>query len=517
MDYTMISALFGLTGLFIGIILMIILNQLKITTSLKKSELIINEAKDEADKIKKDYLLEAKEQAKIIKLDTDSFVKDKKQELKESEERLILREANMDKRDLSFQNRELMLEEKENNLVVRQKQLQDEYNKVEDVKLDQVRLLEEISGISKSEARDLVMSNVEEMMSLETASYIKESLTSASLEVDKKAKDMLVSSMQRYAADVSNLQTVTVVNLASDDMKGRIIGREGRNIRSIEAITGIDLIIDDTPEAIVLSSFDPFRREIARITIETLLKDGRIHPGRIEEVYDKTVLELNDKVLEYASEALFELGITKVDLELQTLLGKLHFRTSFGQSVLQHSVEVAHLAGVLAAELGLNVALAKRAGLFHDIGKSIDHEVEGSHVDIGVNLATKYGENEVVINAIASHHGDVESTSIISSLVGIADALSASRPGARNNSLENYIQRLHNLENIANNIDGVVKSYAMQAGRELRVIVSPSEVDDIAVTKIAREIKTQIEATLQYPGVIKVVVIRETRVLEEAK
>ena len=300
-------------------------------------------------------------------------------------------------------------------------------------------------------------------------------------------------------------------------MKGRIIGREGRNIRTIESITGVDLIIDDTPEVIVISSFDPLRREIAKITIETLIKDGRIHPTRIEEIYDKTVKEMKQKIIEYGNDALFKLGITRVPTDLIEIIGKLHFRTSYGQNALQHSMEVASLAGVMAAELGENVSLAKRAGLLHDIGKAIDHEIEGSHVDIGVEIAKKYKENDVVVNAIASHHGDTESTSVISTLVQIADALSASRPGARNDSLENYIKRLEQLENMTLDIKGIEKSYALQAGRELRILVKPEEVDDLSSHKIAREIKEKIEKEMQYPGTIKVTVIRETRVTEEAK
>jgi len=517
MNNIMLSILFGVVGLFVGIILMIILNYIKTSAASKKAEAILEKARKEADKIKRDYLLDAKEEAHKVKLETDQEIKEKKSELKESEERLILRESNIDKRDQTLQNREQMLEERENNLVNKQRDIQKEQDKVEEIKKEQVDLLEKIAGYSKNEARELVLKKVEEMMNLEIAAYIKDRETEAKLEVDKKAKSMLVSSMQKYAGDVAGDQTVTVVNLPNDDMKGRIIGREGRNIRAIEAVTGVDLIIDDTPEAIVLSSFDPYRREIARVTIESLIKDGRIHPGRIEEIYDKTVKEMKAKVLEYGESALFELGITKIEPELQELLGKLHFRTSYGQNALRHSIEVGHLAGIMAGELGENVALAKRAGLLHDIGKSIDHEVEGSHVELGVNLAKKYQESDVVINAIASHHGDTDATSVISVLVAIADALSASRPGARNDSLENYVQRLQDLEKIGNEIEGVEKSYAMQAGRELRVIVKPEQIDDVASYKVARDIKNKIEETLQYPGTIKVIVIRETRAQEEAK
>ena len=423
----------------------------------------------------------------------------------------------MDRRDQTLQNREQMLEEKENNIINKQKELQKEQVEVEEIKKQQIDLLDKIAGYSKNQAREMVLKKVEEMMNLEIAAYIKDREAQAKVEVDKKAKSLLVSSMQKYASDVAGEQTVTVVNLPNDDMKGRIIGREGRNIRTIEAVTGVDLIIDDTPEAIVLSSFDPLRREIARVTIETLIKDGRIHPTRIEELYDKVSQDMKAKILEYGEEALFELGITKMDPELVEILGKLHFRTSFGQNALRHSIEVANLAGIMASELGENVTLAKRAGLLHDIGKAIDHEVEGSHVTIGAEIATRCKENEVVINAIESHHGDTAPTHIISELVAIADALSASRPGARNDSLENYVKRLQDLEAIAKDIDGVEKTFAVQAGRELRVVVEPKKVDDLTSYKIARDIKNKIEETLQYPGTIKVTVIRETRAIEEAK
>ena len=410
-----------------------------------------------------------------------------------------------------------MLAEKEQNLLDKQNDIQEQEANVEKIREEQLALLEKISGYTKEKARELVMKKVEDSMTLEIASYIKEKEAEAKLEVDKKSKNMLVESMQKYASDVVEEQTITVVNLPNDEMKGRIIGREGRNIRTIEAVTGVDLIIDDTPEAIVLSSFDPLRREIARITIETLIKDGRIHPARIEEIYDKTCKDIKEKIMEYGQNAMFELGLTKMEPELIELIGKLHFRTSYGQNALKHSIEVAQLSGIMAGELGENEVVAKRAGLLHDIGKSIDHEIEGSHVEIGADIARKYKENEIVINAIESHHGDSDATSIISELVAIADTLSATRPGARNDSLENYVQRLHDLENIANDQKGVENSFAMQAGRELRVIVKPEEISDVESHKVARDIKNRIEEELQYPGTIKVTVIRETRAVEEAK
>ena len=511
------SILLVLIGVIVGIIIIIVFNYIKKKSAIKEAEIIIEKANKEAEKIKKEQILEAKEESYNIKKEVEKFSREKKDEIKENENRLLVREENMERRDQSLQKREQMLEDKENNLIDRQKNIQQEQENVEKIKKEQIELLEKIAGFSKIEAKNLVMKKVEEMMSLEVASYIKEREAEAKLEADKIARDMIVSSMQRYAGDVANEQTVTVVNLPNDEMKGRIIGREGRNIRAIEAVTGVDLIIDDTPEAIVLSCFDAYRREIARQTIETLLKDGRIHPTRIEEVYEKTCNEIYQKTLDFGQEALFELGITKMDPELVALIGKLHYRTSFGQNVLKHSIEVAHLTGILAAELGENQNLAKRAGLLHDIGKSIDHEVEGSHVTLGADLAKKYKENDVVINAIESHHGDKPANCIISELVAIADTLSASRPGARNDSLENYVKRMEDLEAIASGIEGIDKTFAVQAGRELRVIVKPEQIDDLQSYKIARDIKEKIEKELQYPGTIKVTVIRETRAIEEAK
>ena len=517
MNSIVFSILLFLIGLFVGIIAMIILNSFKTTRASKEAEEILSKAKKDADKLKRESILETKEENHRLKQEFDKETKERKKEVKELEDRLQAREDSIDRRDQTLQNREKMLDERESAIDVKQKDIQNGQMELEKEKQKQIELLEKISGYTKKEAKDEIMKQVEKTMNLEITSYIKEREAEAKLEVDKKSKDLLVSTMQRYSSDVAGEQTVTVVSLPNDEMKGRIIGREGRNIKTIEAVTGVDLIIDDTPEAIVLSSFDPYRREIARITLESLIKDGRIHPGRIEEVYDKTSKEMHAKLIEYGNNALFELGLTKVEPEIVELIGKLHFRTSYGQNALSHSMEVASLSGIIAGELGENVTIAKRAGLLHDIGKAIDHEIEGSHVEIGVDVAKKYGENDVVINAIASHHGDTDATSVISVIVAIADALSASRPGARNDSLENYIQRLTELENIANDIDGVDKTYAVQAGRELRVIVKPEEIDDLASVKVARDIKNKIEDNLQYPGTIKVVVIRETRATDEAK
>lgn len=517
MNEMIFSILLVLIGFFIGTIAIIIVNYLRGISTTSKIDKMLENAKKESERIKRDSILETKEETYRMKTDAEKEIKEKKQEVKETEERLLARENNIDRRDQTLQNREQLLEERENNLIEKKREIQNEQVKIEEIKNQQLETLEQISNVSKQEAKDLILKKIEDMMNLEITGYIKEREAEAKLEVDRTAKSMLVTCMQRYAGDVANEQTVTVVNLPNDEMKGRIIGREGRNIRTIEAVTGVDLIIDDTPEAIVLSSFDPYRREIARLTIESLIKDGRIHPTRIEELYDKVSNEILIKIREYGEEALFELGITKMDPELVELVGKLHFRTSYGQNALQHSIEVANLSGLLAAELGENVVLAKRAGLLHDIGKSIDHEMEGSHVTIGGEIARKYKESEVVINAIESHHGDVEATSVISVLVAVADALSASRPGARNDSLENYVKRLQELENIANDNPGIEKAYAVQAGREIRVIVKPEEIDDLESYQIARNIKNRIENEMQYPGTIKVTVIRETRATEEAK
>ena len=519
-------------GGIVGAIIFYFINYSRGKLAEHKAEALLNQAKKDIEIAKRDAAIAQKEESRRAKIELDKEIKEKKAEIKEAEDKLIQREANFNKRDEIYQKRESALDEREEKLSMRQAQIQEEKSKVDDIKREQLELLEKISGFSKEKAREQVMKQVRENMNKEIAEYIHERETEAKLQADKEARELIVSSMQRYASEVANDQTVTVVNLPNDEMKGRLIGREGRNIRSIEAVTGVDLIIDDTPEAVVLSSFDPLRREMARVTLEDLIKDvegrdhviksylikdGRIHPTRIEEIYDKVVKKFKEKIMEYGQEAIFKLGITKMDPELIETIGKLHFRTSYGQNVLNHSIEVAELSGLLAGEIGEDVVLAKRAGLLHDIGKAIDHDMEGSHVEIGIDIANKYKEHPVVVNAIASHHGDTAPTSVIASLVAIADALSASRPGARNDSLENYIQRLTQLEAVGNEVDGVDKAFAVQAGRELRVIVKPDKVDDAMTYTIAREVKEKIEATMKYPGTIKITVVRETRAQEEAK
>lgn len=511
------TILFLVIGLILGIAGTLVLVVITGFGAGKKAERIIENAKREGERNKRDTLMELKEESHRLKLETDKEIKERKSELINTESRLLEREKSLDKREELLQSRDNALEERNNNLTLMQGKIQEKEAKMDELIKSELEKLEGISKFSKEKAREAIMERVENDMAKEISSYIKEREAEAKLESDRKAKSLLVESMQKYANDVTTEQTVTTITLPSDDMKGRLIGREGRNIRTIEAVTGVDLIIDDTPEAIVISSFDPLRREIARITLETLIKDGRIHPARIEEVYDKVTKDVNAHIMELGNEAITELGLTRFDPELVTLIGKLHFRTSYGQNVLSHSIEVARLTGLMAAELGENVGLAKRAGLLHDIGKSIDFEIEGSHVEIGATIAKKFHEDEVVLNAIQSHHGDVEATSVIANLVAVADTLSAARPGARNDSLENYIQRLEALETLGNSFDGVEKTYALQAGRELRVMVKPEEVDDVTSYKIARDLKDRIEAEMQYPGTIKITVIRETRAQEEAK
>ena len=517
MEFNTMSILTLVIGFFVGFLIVFIIYVIRNNQNESKANKLIEDAKREADKHKRDSLMELKEESYRLKQETDKEIKEKKAEMKDTESRLMQREASLDKREEMLQKRDTTLDEKENNLLVKQKEIQEKELKMDELLKQELAELEKIAKFSKEKAHDLIMKRVEDDMAIEIASYIKEQERNAKLEAHEKAKQIIVSSMERYAEDVANEQTVSTIDLPSDEMKGRLIGREGRNIRTIESVTGVDLIIDDTPEAIVISSFDPLRREIAKVTIETLIRDGRIHPSRIEEVYDKVSRDINTKITDIGNQTIYDLGISKMDPELINLIGKLNYRTSYGQNALQHSREVANLTGLMAAELGENVTLAKRAGLLHDIGKSIDFEIEGSHVEIGADLARKYHEDDVIINAIESHHGDKEANSVISVLVEIADTLSAARPGARNDTMENYMKRLSQLEEIGNSFPGVEKTFAVQAGREIRVMVKPDEVDEAKSYKMARDIKDRIEAEMQYPGTIKINVIRETRAIEEAK
>lgn len=517
MEFNLMSILTLVIGFFVGFLIVTIFVIIRNNQNESKATKLIEEAKKEADKRKRDTLMEIKEESYRLKQEAEREIKEKKAEIKDNENRLLQRETSLDKREELLQKRDANLDDKENNLLSKQKELQEKEQKMDELMKQQLEELEHIAKYSKEKARELIMKRVESDMSVEIAGYIKEQMRVAKLEAHEKAKQIIVSSMERYAEDVASEQTVSTIDLPSDEMKGRLIGREGRNIRTIESVTGVDLIIDDTPETIVISSFDPLRREIAKVTIETLIKDGRIHPARIEEIYDKVSKDINTKIMEIGNQTIYDLGIAKMEPELINLVGKLKYRSSYGQNALQHSIEVANLTGLLASELGENVLLAKRAGLLHDIGKSIDFEIEGSHVEIGADLARKYHEDAVVINAIESHHGDKEADNIISILVEIADTLSAARPGARNDTMENYMKRLTQLEEIGNSFEGVEKTFAVQAGREIRVIVKPDEVDEAKSYKMARDIKDRIESEMQYPGTIKINVIRETRAIEEAR
>lgn len=513
-----ISALLGLfVGAVVGYWYLKKLNDSKVTGAKQSSELILEEAKREAEALKKEALLEAKDEVHTLRTEAEADIRERRAELQKQENRLVQREENLDRKDETLDKRENSLERKEEALAERQQHIEQKESKVEELVQEQQHQLERISALTREEARALILREVENELSTDIAVMTKEFETRAKEEADKRSREILSLALQRFAADHVAETTVSVVNLPNDEMKGRIIGREGRNIRTIETLTGIDLIIDDTPEAVILSGFDPIRRETARLALEKLVQDGRIHPARIEEMVDKSRREVDEYIREVGEQTSFDVGIHNLHPDLIKILGRLRYRTSYGQNVLKHSTEVAFLAGLLAAELGEDVTLARRAGLLHDIGKAIDHEVEGSHVEIGVELATKYKEHPVVINSIASHHGDTEPTSVIAVLVAAADALSAARPGARSETLENYIKRLQKLEEISESYDGVEKSFAVQAGREIRIIVKPDIIDDISAHRLARDIRKRIEEELNYPGHIKVTVIRETRSVEYAK
>lgn len=482
-----------------------------------KASQLIESAKDKAEKAKRDRIFEAKNEIRQLKQEADNEIRERKKAVQESENKISQRETRLDNRSDLLDKREDSLSEKEKKIDDRKADIEKQYAKAEATVLEQEKKLVEISSLSQDKARAIILERVENDMSLEIASYMKDEEDKAKVEAAKKAKGLLVNAIQQYSNETVYETTVSVVALPNDEMKGRIIGREGRNIRSIEAATGVDIIIDDTPEAVVLSCFDPIRREIARRVMETLVQDGRIQPPRIEDLVAKFKKELDSELREAGEKAVFETGIGKIHPDLVKLIGRLKYRTSYGQNVLQHSMEVAFLAGKLAAEIGENEIVARRAGLLHDIGKSVDAEMEGSHVDIGLELANRYREKPEVIDAIGSHHGDREPVTLIAPLVAAADVLSAARPGSRSESLDNYIKRLTQLEDICNSFKGVDKAYALQAGREIRVLVKPDEVNDIEAFKVARDIRLKIEKEAQYPGTIKVVLVRELRVNEVAK
>src|SRR5690625_4334678 len=514
---SILLALVLIVGIVVGYLIRKSIAEAKISSAENLAKQIVDEAHRNAESAKKEALLEAKEENHNLRQQAEDELRERRVETQKQEDRLIQKEENLDKKSVTLDKRELFLEQREQSLTEKQQQIEETESKVEASLAKQQSELERISGYTSDQAKQIILTRVENELTQETAVMIKEAENRAKEEVDKKAKSILSLALQRFAADHVAETTVSVINLPNDEMKGRIIGREGRNIRTLETLTGIDLIIDDTPEAVILSGFDPIRREIARLALEKLVQDGRIHPARIEEMVDKARREVDDHIREIGEEVTFEVGVHGLHPDIIKILGRLKYRTSYYQNVLKDSMEVANLNGVLAAELGEDEMLARRAGLLHDTGKGIDHEVEGSYVEIGKALAMKYKEHPVVINAIASHHGDEEATSIISVLVAAADALSAARPGARSETLENYIKRLEKLEEISDSFTGVEKSYAIQAGREVRIMVKPDEIDDAEATHIARDIRKRIEGELEYPGHIKVTVIRETRAVEYAK
>ncbi len=500
----------GIIGVGTGYFYRMKIAEGKIGKAEVEAERIITTARQNAESRKKELVLEGKEEIHKMRADAERDHKERRNELQRMERRLLQKEEHLDKKSDSMEKRDEALQHKEEEIAKTQEKIDSLYSR-------QMEELERISGLTYDDAKELLLNNVKTEVKHETAMLIKNLEEEAKEEAEGKAREIISTAIQRCAADHVAETTVSVVSLPNDEMKGRIIGREGRNIRAIETLTGVDLIIDDTPEAVILSCFDPIRREIARIALEKLIADGRIHPARIEEMVEKARKEVNQKIREAGEQATYEAGVHGFHPELIKILGRLRYRTSYGQNVLRHSVEVSQLAGIMAAELGVDDNLAKRAGLIHDIGKALDHEMEGTHVSIGVEVAKKYGESKPIINCIASHHGDEEPKSVEAVLVAAADAVSAARPGARRETLENYLKRLTKLEEIAKSFDGVEDCFAIQAGREIRVMVKPEKLDESDCVLLVHDIVKRIEAELEYPGQIKVVVIRETRMIDYAK
>lgn len=499
-----------IVGLGGGYLIRKMIAEAKISSAETAAKKIVEEATQEANAIKREKQLEAKEEAVRLRSELEKESKERRSELQRLERRLVQKEESLDRKIA-------IAEKKEDDLRSKEQETAEIKDKLDQLHQQQLAELERVSGMTSEEAKELLLQRVREEIDHEMITMVKDIENQAKAEGEKKAREVVTLAIQRYAADHVTESTVSVVSLPNDEMKGRIIGREGRNIRALETLTGIDLIIDDTPEAVIISGFDPIRREVARLALEKLVSDGRIHPARIEEIVEKTRKEVETQIKEEGERATFESRVHGIHPEIVNLLGKLKFRTSYGQNVLQHSIEVAHLAGIMAAELGLDVNFAKRAGLLHDIGKAIDHETEGSHVQIGAELAKKYKESAGIVNAIEAHHGDVDFNTLEAVLIQSADAISAVRPGARRETLEAYIKRLEKLENIADSFEGVEKSYAIHAGREIRIMVKPDRIDDYTSIKVARDIVKKIESELEYPGQIKVTVIRETRAVDYAK
>jgi ribonucrease Y len=501
------ALILGLGG---GYFIRKLIAEAKISSAETAAKKILEEAEQEANSIKREKQLEAKEEVHRLRTEVERENKDRRAEIQRMERRLLQKEETLDRKTANVERKEEDLRKKEEDNRLFHEQL-------EQLQQQQLTELERVSGMSSEEAKELLLKRVREEINHEMLVMVKDMENQAKAEGDKKAREIVTLAIQRCAADHVTESTVSVVSLPNDEMKGRIIGREGRNIRALETLTGIDLIIDDTPEAVIISGFDPIRREVARLSLEKLVSDGRIHPARIEEIVEKTRKEVENQIKEEGERATFEAKVHGIHPELVYLLGKLRFRTSYGQNVLQHSIEVAHLAGIMASELGLDVNFAKRAGLLHDIGKAIDHETEGSHVFIGAEIAKKYKESDTIVNAIEAHHGDTDFKTMEAVLIQSADAISAVRPGARRETLEAYIKRLEKLENIADSFEGVEKAYAIHAGREIRIMVKPDRIDDYASIQVARDIVKKIESELEYPGQIKVTVIRETRAVDYAK